>query len=227
ADAGLQEARDNGRIPVVVGGTALYIRAFLYGLDEMPGRDEALRDRLREQAEEHGSEHLHERLCSFDPEAAKQIHPNDLKRIIRAIEIFEVSGQTKTELTSGNNEIRSAINPFIVGLNREREELRTRIRERVEKMLDRGMIDEVKALNQEWEVSRTLKQAIGYREVQRYLDNEIDRDELVNDIVSNTSEFVRKQMNWFEKFPVDEWFHPDRDHKELIETFESNLERCI
>ncbi len=220
-----EELGPGGRILTVVGGTPLYLRSYLYGLDELPPPDEEFRSRLRRRAEREGRERVHERLATIDPQAAKNIHPNDLKRTIRALEIHHQTGRTKTELTSGEDELRPGIEPLILGLRRPAEELRSRIRRRCERMLEEGLVDEVKSLRA-MNPSRTLRQAIGYEEGCRYLDGEIDRDELFDELESNTWEYARKQMTWFRQFPMEEWYHPDHQEEELIDAVEHLTKRA-
>ncbi len=225
ADRAVADSQDRGRLPVVVGGTGLYLKAFLYGLDEMPPRNERLRQRLRRRVDEHSREHLHGRLREVDPRAAEKIHPNDVKRVIRALEIYYQTGRTKTELTGGETTLRGGIDPVILGLDRPRAELRDRIHRRAESMVEGGLIEEVRRLRSEWDPSRTLRQAIGFGETIRYLEDEIDRSTLVERITDNTIGFVRKQRNWFQKFPVRGWYHPDEDREELIHHIESQCKQ--
>lgn len=225
ADRALDRVAPTDRVPVVVGGTALYLKAFLYGLDDMPPANPDFRERLRERARGRDDDFLHRRLREVDPDAADAIHPNDQRRLIRALEIYHETGRTKTELTRGERTIREEISPVIVGLNRPREELDRRIRRRVEGMLSRGLVDEIAELRERFNPGQTIRQAIGYDAVCRHLDGRIDRGEVVESMVEKTRELVRKQMSWFRRFPVDGWYHPESDRGELIQTVESKLER--
>jgi len=225
ARRGLQRARETGRIPTVVGGTALYIKAFLFGLDEMPPANPDYRRRLRRRAEEQGDEVLHEQLREVDPRAARRIHPNDHRRIIRALEIYHETGRTKSQLTRGDRAVREEIDPFVVGLHRPREELHRRIRRRAHRMMERGLVDEVRRLRAGGDPGRTVRQAIGYRAACRYLDGEIDREDVVDVLVEKTRKLIRKQRSWFRRFPVDAWFHPEREREEVIRAVDVQLER--
>ncbi|MFB6346102.1 MAG: tRNA (adenosine(37)-N6)-dimethylallyltransferase MiaA, partial [bacterium] len=167
----------------------------------------------------------HDRLKEIDPTAAENIHPNDTKRVIRALEIFHETGRTKTELTSGQDTIREHLDPTVIGLKRPRSELKERIRRRIDRMIDDGLIEEVKSLREEWDVSKTLRQAIGFRSVSQYLDGSLTKDEIKDTMYSRTKELARKQMSWFKKFPVDDWFHPEHDHEELIAALGNKLDR--
>jgi tRNA dimethylallyltransferase len=217
ADSALDEAVQAGRHPVILGGTPLYLRTFLYGMDDMPDENPDFRAKMRQLAEDTSSNHLHEKLGDIDPTAAEKIHPNDTKRIIRALEIYHETGQTKTELTSEDT-IRNRIEPTVIGLTRARDELDDRIRDRIETMLNDGLIEEVKQLREQWNVSETLKQAIGYRSVSKYLDGKINKETIVERMYKRTHTFMRKQESWMNRFPVREWFHPNKDFKELMDT---------
>ncbi len=217
ADAACEKAHEQGRHPVLVGGTALYVRTFLYGMDEMPDKNSDYREMLRQEAEETSRQAIHDRLKGVDPEAADKIHPNDLKRVIRALEIHHETDRTKTELTSEDT-LRSHLDPLVIGLRRDREELDERIRTRIHEMLEDGLIDEVRTLRNNWDVSETLRQAIGYLSVSDYLDDKITKDEMIRRMHDRTYQLVRKQETWYKKIPVNHWFHPDNEHKELIAT---------
>lgn len=217
ADEACREAREAGRHPILVGGTALYVRTFLYGMDEMPEKNPEFREEMRELAEETSRQHLHEKLEEIDPEAADSIHPNDRKRVIRALEIHHETGRTKTELSSEDT-IRPSIDPTVIGLRRDREELDERIGERIDRMLERGLVEEIRELRADWDVNETISQAIGFRSVSEYLDDKIGSDEMVETIHDRTYQLVRKQETWYKKIPVDHWFHPEREKEELIAT---------
>lgn len=228
ADAGLEQAEMMERMPVIVGGTGLYLKTFLYGMDEMPPANESFRQSLREEARKTSRQAIHDRLAEVDPKSAELIHPNDLKRTIRALEIYHETGQTKSELIEQQDDeptIRSKIEPMVIGLTRPLDELRGRIRRRVENMLENGLVEEINRLREEWDVSETVRQAIGFSEVVKFIENGFDRDELINEMSDNTYQFARKQMTWFRQLPVDSWYHPDDDREELIDHIGSIFER--
>lgn len=219
-----KRAREAGHLLTVVGGTPLYLKAFLFGLDELPPPDEDFRQQLREQAEREGRAAVHDRLKDVDPTAAGNIHPNDLKRTIRALEIHHQTGRTKTEITSGTEEVRPEIDPEVVGLRRPDEELRARIRDRCDRMIQHGLIEEVRELL-DGEVARTLRQAIGFQEVEAFLEDDLTREELAEEMSTNTWQYVRKQRTWYRQFPVREWYHPEADRKEIVNHVEQLAQR--
>jgi len=208
----------------VVGGTPLYLKAFLYGLDELPPPDEDFREQLREQAEREGRAAVHDRLKDVDPTAAGNIHPNDLKRTIRALEIHHQTGRTKTEITSGDDTVRPEIDPTVIGLRRPDDELQDRIRRRCDRMIEHGLVEEVQELLQ-GDVARTLRQAIGVQEVQNFLDEDGTREELLEELTTNTWQYVRKQRTWYRQFPVRAWHHPESDRKEIVHHVEQLAQR--
>lgn len=200
ADKAIDEIKGRGKTPILVGGTGLYFRALVDGLFEGPSADEKLRERLRRQAREKGNLALYEKLRRIDPEYAAKIHPNDLVRIIRALEVYEKMGLTMSELQrqweSGETRYR-----FIgLCLMRERGELYERIEKRVDRMIEMGFVDEVQRLL-EMGYSRDLNsmKGIGYRELAAYLNGEITLDEAVNLIKRRTREYARRQIIWFRR----------------------------
>lgn len=222
ADEACRKAADENYHPVVLGGTGLYIKAFLYGLDDMPDSNPDFREKMRKKSRDESSDVLHERLSEVDPDSARKIHPNDTKRVIRALEIYHETGKTKTELQS-EDVIRSWLNPSIIGLERPKPEMKERILDRIDFMIDNGLIEEVKSLKELNSLSETLKQAIGYQSVSDYLDDKIDIDTVVDRMFDRTWNLYRKQKNWFKRFPVENWYHPEDDKRELIETVGNKL----
>jgi tRNA dimethylallyltransferase len=220
---GLTAAATQDRFPVIVGGTALYLKNFLFGLDKMPPADQPYRQQLRREAKKGEEGLLHARLKEIDPAAAQKIHPNDQRRIIRALEIYHLSGQTKSELISENDKIRKEINPLIIGLNRPADELKSRINSRVKNMVATGLVEEIKRLRGKNRLARTLTQAIGFPEVVKFLAGELDKRELIEEISTSTWQFARKQMTWFKRFPVEKWYHPEEEKEELQKKIEQKI----
>ncbi len=223
ADETLTSTKETGRIPVVVGGTALYVRKFLYGLDEMPSADQRFRERLRKQAAARGSQSVHQQLQRVDPVSAEKIHPNDLRRTVRALEIFYQTGKTKSQLISGENSFRKTVSPLIVVLERERQQLREKIQQRVEKMVDNGLVDEVERLLKLPRLNRNIQQAIGFEEVVEYLRGGYDIVQMKGEIVRSTWKFARKQISWFDKLPAQIRGNPETDRKEIIDRVEEKI----
>jgi len=204
AEAAVAEIAGRGRVPLFVGGTALYLKALVAGLFEGPSADWTLRTQLRRIAAERGSLHLHERLRTIDPAAAARIHPNDLRRIIRALEVYEKTGTPISELQRQ----WAAENPHpppIFGIARDRADLYDRINRRVDQMMEEGFLDEVRRLLGR-RPGREATQALGYRELIAHLDGEIESlEEAVELIKRNTRRFAKRQLTWFRAFPEITW----------------------
>lgn len=198
AEEAISDIRRRGKVPLLVGGTGLYFRALVDGLFEGPGADEELRRRLREEARLFGPQHLHAKLMQVDPEAALRIHPNDLVRVIRSLEVYEKTGRSISQLQRQWRSDRPK-HPFIAFcLSRERGELYSRIEERVDRMMEMGFLEEVRMLL-DMGYGRDLPsmQAFGYRELAAHLCGEIGLEEAVRGIKRRTRRFARRQIIWF------------------------------
>lgn len=183
-----------GRTPIIVGGTGLYIKAMTRGIFNGPSSDLELRDSLLAREEEHKGS-LYARLCELDPEAANRIERNDIRRIIRAIEVCMKSGSS---ISSLQKDLTMPLPyDFIkIGITRERDELYQMIDARVDAMFRAGLVDEVKAIMR-MSPDRTPLQAIGYKEIVRYLDHEIDLHEAERLIKRNSRRYAKRQFTWF------------------------------
>ncbi len=195
------------KLPIVVGGTGLYLNALIAGYSfPVIEANKDIRERLEGEAKAFGSVHLYEKLKKADPDAASKIHFNDLKRIIRALEVFEITGKPMSLLQSKDEE-NLPYETVIVGLDMERKKLYERIEKRVDQMLKAGLIDEVKKLIGEgYDRNLTSMQAIGYKEVAEHLHGKYTHDELVNILKQNTRNFAKRQMTWFRRFKNVNWF---------------------
>jgi tRNA dimethylallyltransferase len=209
ADEVIADCTRRGVALVFEGGSPLYYRALTEGLFDGPAADEGLRAELEAVATEHGTERLHAELTAVDPVAAERIEPRDLRRIVRALEVYRVTGRPISELQRQFGERRSGFDFRVAGVRREREELYSRIDARVDAMMAAGLLQEVRALREHYgEMSRSALQALGYRELGAHLDGEFDLDEAIRLTKRNTRHFARRQINWFKKFPGIEWFDP-------------------
>ena len=206
AAAAIDDVHARGRTPIVSGGTPLYLKALLEGLFEGPSADASIRARLREEAKERGAPALHERLSEIDPAAARRIHPNDLRRIVRALEVWERTGTPISELQRQWGSRATAYRPLVAAIRRDSGDLARRIAERVGRMLDAGLIDEVRALAARPEgLAKGPRQALGYAEVLHFLDGRLSEGELAPAIVAHTRQFARRQMTWLKRFEGVEW----------------------
>lgn len=192
------------KIPIITGGTGLYARAFIKGLFPSPPRDEALRRALYKEAEAKGRDMLYERLRKIDPLYAAKIHPNDLRRIVRALEVYELTGKPISEKHIETKGIGRKYKISVFILNREREELYRRIDECVKSMFESGIAEEVKRLGR-LKVSRTAKAVLGYREVSEYIAGKRSMEEAKELLKRKTRHYAKRQMTWFRKERGARW----------------------
>lgn len=206
ARACIAEILSRGKMPVLCGGTGLYIDSVLKSVEFSPQkRDNKLRDELWKKAEQDGAESVYEILKELDPIEADKVHYNNVKRVIRAIEICKTTGMTKTEadkLSIG----KPMYNPTIYGLNMPREKLYERIDRRVDIMVEQGLVGEVRQLlNMGIRRDSTAMQAIGYKELVRYIDGLCDFETAIEDIKRESRRYAKRQLTWFRRNPDIIW----------------------
>ncbi|MBL7215560.1 MAG: tRNA (adenosine(37)-N6)-dimethylallyltransferase MiaA [Phycisphaerae bacterium] len=212
----VQDIQSRNKPVVAVGGTAMYIKALLHGLFDGPGSDACLRTRLKKQGDTEGLAELHKHLAAVDPAAAERIHPNDEKRIIRALEVYELTGKPISTFQTQWDDA-PASDWFVIGLRREKEVENTRMNARVKRMMDEGLRDEVVGLLAEGKpLSKQAAAAIGYAEMIAHLKGEMELDETVEKIKINTRRFAKSQRTWFKTFRNTHWL--DITETNTIET---------
>jgi tRNA dimethylallyltransferase len=222
-----EEMAARGARPLFVGGSALYLKALTEGLFEGPPADPAFRARLRREAAEHGTQPLHDRLAEADPAAARRIHPNDLRRIERALEVYEKTG---TPISEFQQQFGSADGPFdatILGLRRDRADLHDRIDRRVDRMMAEGLLDEVRRLAAgPRPPGKEASQALGYRELFEHLEGRHSLEEAVELIKLHTRQFAKAQRTWFKRMEDVRWFHvaPDESAEHVADRLAAFLE---
>ena len=203
-----------GRLPVFCGGTGLYLDAFLRGSDFAETRvDEKLREELREFAEREGNEALHRELQKIDPESAADIHPNNVKRVIRAIEIYRTGGVTKSEIDRLSKTYESKYDALVIALRyNDRALLYDRIDKRVDQMISDGLLEETRSLFLEgiFEKNTTASQAIGYKEMLGYIKGEMSLSEASEQLKGATRRYAKRQMTWFSSKDYVKWIDADR-----------------
>ena len=206
ADAAIADIQNRGKRVLLVGGAGLYFRAIVDGLFEGPGANPALRKRLEAEAAQHGVDTLHKRLQTCDPESADRIHPNNLVRVIRALEVYELTGTPMSELQQQWHPEKQRY-PFIAfGLTMPRALLYRRIEQRVDVMLANGLIAEVESLLAAGYARDSVAlQSFGYRELIAYLDGDCTYMEAVSQLKQNTRRFAKRQLTWFRKDTRIEW----------------------
>lgn len=217
ADAAIADITARGKLPIFSGGTVLYLKALLYGLFEGPAADLAIRQRLKDEAAARGSTFLHERLATVDAPAAKRIHHNDLRRIVRALEVYELTGQPISARQQQFGQIRTSLNPLVVALRRQKEDLHRRIDLRVQRMIDAGLVDEVRALLARPEgLAPEAAQAVGYREIIDHLQGRLTLQAAIDAIRTNTRQFAKRQMTHLRGLAHRRWLDvsPDESAEE-------------
>ncbi|HEU4383576.1 MAG TPA: tRNA (adenosine(37)-N6)-dimethylallyltransferase MiaA [Anaeromyxobacteraceae bacterium] len=218
ADAAIAEVADRGRLPVVVGGTGLYLRLLLHGVAPAPGRDPGLRARLEEEAARLGRESMHRRLAGVDPEAARRIRPNDLVRVVRALEIA-AGGRTQSALFAAHGFQAERYRARLWALEPQREELHRRIDARVEAMFAGGILDEARRLLERSGGRPPPKLPIGYAEAIACVRGELPLKEAVRRVQVAHRRYARRQLTWLRKERGVEWLRPPYDAAALaIET---------
>ena len=227
AAAAIREIASRGKLPVLCGGTGLYLDGLLRGGYGDNYADPALRAELEDFADAQGVLALHARLAELDPESAAAIHPNNVKRVIRAIEICLVSGQTKTELDKRSQSAQPMVDALVFGIRyNNREILYDRIGKRVDVMLKEGLVEETERLFKAgvFEVNATAAGAIGYKEILPYLQGHISLAQATEDLKTATRRYAKRQMTWFYAKPYVNWIDVDADGK--LRTFEEIVNIC-
>lgn len=208
----IEDALKRGKLPFFVGGTGLYMSVLLDGIFEGGRQDQALRDKLQRLAGAKGVSYLYNRLRRVDPEAGRKIHCNDLRRIIRALEVFETSGEPISRMQKQRRGISADYDVTILCLNMEREQLYRRIEERVEQMFEQGLAAEVKKLLK-LKLSKTAACAIGIKELKGYFDGIYDLAEAKRLIKLNTRRYAKRQLSWFRRDKRVKWVNVDIGEK--------------
>jgi len=222
AKAAMQKIYAGGHIPIVVGGTGFYIQALLYDIDFTENdSDFSYREELEQTAGDKGAEYLHSLLKQADPEAAEQIHPHNIKRVIRALEFNRKTGQ---KISAHNEQERRKQSPYDFAyfvLTDDRKALYERIDRRVDKMMEQGLLEEVRALKDRGIARDSVSmQGLGYKELLAYLDGEISLDEAIRIIKRDTRHFAKRQLTWFRRERDVIWIDRQKtgqDEKKIVD----------
>jgi tRNA dimethylallyltransferase len=220
AEAAIADMAGRGVATLAVGGTALYLKALTEGLFDGPPADAAIRLELAQRAEREGSAVLHGELARVDAESANRIHPNDLRRIVRALEVYRLTGQPISQLQQQFGRLREGYRFSFVGLRRTLEAESSRINERVWTMMQAGLIEETKRLLAEPAgLSRQARQALGYSQIIEFIDGRTSLTRAVEQIKVATRQFAKHQRTWFRRFPGVHWLEME-ESTEPIEAAE-------
>lgn len=211
SEKAIEEILAKGKVPIVAGGTGLYIDSLIYGIEYQDMEfDEEYRELLMKQAEtEEGLKAIFEQAKTIDEEAMKTISPNDKKRIIRVLEIYKATGKNKTEQEklSKMNGVNYDFKVFAIDM--ERQKLYERINKRVDLMLQQGLVEEVKKLREKYNCFPTAMQGLGYKEVVTYLKEECSYEEMVETIKQETRRYAKRQLTWFRKNKETVWLNAE------------------
>ncbi|MCI8326756.1 MAG: tRNA (adenosine(37)-N6)-dimethylallyltransferase MiaA [Lachnospiraceae bacterium] len=224
----LEEIYANGQIPILVGGTGFYIQALLYDIDFTEQKeDKAYREELEVLAKEHGNEYLHRRLKEVDKVSAETIHPNNRKRLIRALEFYEKTGKRISEHNEAERKKESPYNYAYLVLNDDRAKIYERIDTRVDQMLEEGLIEEVKHLK-EMGYTRDMvsMQGLGYKEILDYLNGNCTLEEAVYILKRDTRHFAKRQLTWFRRERDVIWIDKSEffyDHEKILGQIKKEL----
>ena len=218
AENAIEDILQKGKVPIIVGGTGLYVDSLIYGI-EYPNIefDENYRKELERRVEKEGLEKLYEKAKKIDPQAMKKISRNDQKRILRVLEIYNATGKTKTEqeIESRKNEVKYDYRVFAI--NMDREKLYDRINKRVDIMIQKGLIEEVENLLKKYNEFPTAMQGLGYKEVVEYLQGNISKEEMIDKVKMETRRYAKRQNTWFKKNKQTIWIEPQDLQKILDE----------
>ncbi len=205
AEAAIEEILAKGKIPIIVGGTGLYVSTLINGIEFAEvGEDVEYREQMTALAEEKGAEYLHNELRKVDPDAADAIEMNNIRRVVRALEIYKLTGKTKTQLDiESRKEVKYDYSVY--GIDTPREELYNRINIRVDKMFEEGLLEEVKYVNEKYKISSTAIQGLGYKEVIEYIDGKVTYEEMIEKLKMETRRYAKRQLTWFRREEKIKW----------------------
>lgn len=231
AEKYIKQISESGKVPIVAGGTGLYLNSLVYELKfTKVKKNEEFRKQCEEIANLYGNQFLYNKLSEVDAETANRLSPNDRKRIIRALEIYNETGKP---MSYHNKNFRKEVDKYnltMIGLNTERSKLYSRINERVDKMIEEGLIEEVKKLlSMGYNKNLTSMQAIGYKEIISYLEGEIELEEAIEILKRNTRRFAKRQLTWFKRDDRIKWIDVsnfdsiDEIGNYIVDCFKSSL----
>ena len=219
AEKAIEEILTKGKVPIVVGGTGLYVDSLIYGIEYQELQfDEKYRKELEERVFNEGLEILYNEAKQIDPQAMEKISHNDKKRILRVLEIYKATGKTKTEQEAESRKNGVKYDYKVFAINMDREKLYERINKRVDIMIEQGLIQEVENLLKKYTVFPTSMQGLGYKEVVEYLQGNISKEEMIEKIKMETRRYAKRQITWFKKNKETIWIGPQDLQKILDES---------
>lgn len=219
AEEAIEEILSHGKLPIIVGGTGLYVSTLINGIEFSEVKEDVdYRKEMQALAESKGPNYLHDMLKEIDPIAAENIDMNNVRRVIRALEIYKVTGKTKTQLDKES--IKETKYDYLVyGIETPREKLYDRINLRVDKMLEEGLIEEVKTLLEKYKISKTAFQGLGYKEVKEYLDGQVSYEDMIEKLKMETRRYAKRQLTWFRREKKIKWLSLDEITEVVISEY--------
>ncbi|NWK68646.1 tRNA (adenosine(37)-N6)-dimethylallyltransferase MiaA [Bacillus paramycoides] len=222
----IREITERGKLPIIVGGTGLYIQSVLFDYQFTDEAGDAIyREQMEKLALERGVEYVHKKLQEVDPESAERIHANNVRRVIRALEIFHTTGEKMSnQLEKQENELLYDVS--LIGLTMDREMLYDRINLRVDLMIEQGLLEEVKGLHERGVRDCQSIQAIGYKELYDYFENRVSLEEAVSQLKTNSRRYAKRQLTWFRNKMDVAWFDVTDGEKtsEILRYIEGKLQ---
>jgi tRNA dimethylallyltransferase len=209
----IEHSLSQHRLPVLVGGSMLYHHVLQHGIADLPAANPTLRAELQQKAKTDGWDTLHRDLQHIDPSAAERIHPNDPQRLLRALEVFYVSGNTLSSYWAQQETQRLPYEFINIGLQVERPVLRQRIAERFHQMMQQGFLDEVRALYARSDMHADLPsmRSVGYQQAWHYLQGNITHEHMLEQAINTTRQLAKRQMTWLRRWPAIHWVNPESD----------------
>lgn len=226
AEKCIEEILNKGKVPIIVGGTGLYINSLIYGIEFQNEKyDEEYRKALEDMAQKEGLEVLYEKAKLIDPTAMEKISKNDKKRIIRVLEIYHKTGKTKTQQEIESRKKNVKYNYHMFAIDMERPILYERINKRVDIMINEGLIEEVKNILAKYSQFPTAMQGLGYKEVVEFLQGNISKEEMVEKVKLETRHYAKRQLTWFRKNKETIWLDGQKDLEENIKIIMENYKK--
>ncbi len=214
----IEEIIAGGRLPIICGGTGLYIRALFNPLHYLPESDKRIKERLEEMLKQKGVEYLYQKLWEVDPEWARVIKPRDKQRILRGLEVYEIAGKPLTTMIK-NGKPKPKYQPYYIGLYLDRAELYKRINDRFDSMVKSGLVDEVVSiLKMGYTPDCNGLRTIGYKEIVAFIQGKLTLPEAINKAKQHTRNFAKRQITWFKRIPEIKWFKTDE--KDIVENIQ-------
>ncbi|MDE7070482.1 MAG: tRNA (adenosine(37)-N6)-dimethylallyltransferase MiaA [Clostridia bacterium] len=208
ADKAIDNILSREKTPIVVGGTGLYVDGILYPMTFGGDKNILIRQELEKELELYGKEYMHELLVKIDPDDAEKIHPNNVKRVLRALEIYRITGKCKSNMQEKSKNLKYDV--CMIALDLDRKALYERINERVDKMIEAGLLNEIKfLLSRGIGFEKQSMQAIGYKEFKEYLSGAKTLEETIETIKRNSRNYAKRQLTWFKKYNFAKWYSPN------------------